>query len=132
MIVQKVDNFWQLLSINAWNVRENAYILGKTKVGCSLYSTNRKLFSGCNVEHKYRSHDIHAEVNAISTMIAAGETIIDSLLVVAERDFFTPCGSCMDWIMQFATENTQVGFQNNPNGEITVFNVFELMPHYPK
>ena len=33
-------------------------------------------------------------------MISAGKKKLDAILVVAERDKFTPCGSCLDWIFE--------------------------------
>jgi cytidine deaminase len=48
------------------------------------------IFSGCNVEHQFRCHDVHAEINAITTMVSAGGTDPVALLIVAERDRFTP------------------------------------------
>ena len=123
---------WTELSKKAWVARENAYTIGKTKVGASILSENDRIYCGCNIEHKFRSHDIHAEVNAIGNMLGFGDVLIKKILIVAERDFFTPCGSCMDWIMQFANEDTLVGFQNTRNGEIQLFKTKELMPYYPR
>jgi cytidine deaminase len=123
---------WIHLSEKAWEIREHAYLFGETKVGASILSENENIYCGCNIEHRYRSHDIHAEVNAISNMISAGDTHIKKILIVAERDFFTPCGACMDWIMQFSDEHTLVGFQNERNGEIQIYRTEELMPHYPR
>ncbi len=131
-IINQNNEEWALLSMKAWEAREKAYILGNTKVGASLLSETRNIYTGCNIEHIYRSHDIHAEVNVISSMIASGDRNILKILIVAERDFFTPCGGCMDWIMQFAIEETLVGFQNRKGGEIRIFNTHELMPFYPK
>jgi len=119
------------LSPVAWATRAHAHILGKTMVGCALMTDNGRIFSGCNVEHQFRSHDVHAEVNAISSMAAAGERKISFLLVVAERARFTPCGACMDWIMQFAGEPCIIGFQADPGGSFTLYRADELMPYYP-
>jgi cytidine deaminase len=121
-----------VLSSKAWEVKDSAYIFGDTKVGAALLTDTGGIFTGCNVEHKFRSHDIHAEVNAISNMVAAGEYKIKAILVAAERDFFTPCGSCMDWIIQFADKDCLVGFQNNKEEEIVWFKYSDLMPYYPK
>ena len=122
---------WQKMSKEAWSVRENAHIYGKTKVGASIYTENGNIYSGCNCEHIYRCHDIHAEVNAIGNMIASGEKKFLAILIVAEREFFTPCGSCMDWIMQHGADNCLVAFENI-NKQLTVFKSSDLMPHYPK
>jgi len=123
---------WNDLSKKAWAARENAYTQEGTKVGASILSESNKIYSGCNIEHIFRSHDIHAEVNAISNMVGSGDKLIKKILIVAERDFFTPCGSCTDWIMQFADDNTLVGFQGLRDGAIQSFKAKELMPYYPK
>ena len=123
---------WNKISLEAWNVRENASILGKTKVGATLVSTNGKMYSGCNIEQLYRNKDIHAEVNAISNMISQGDKKFIAIIVVAERERFTPCGTCMDWIFQFGGADTIVAYQNKKEGEIYKFTANELMPYYPK
>jgi len=130
--IKRIDIDWDELSTKAWQVRKEAFILGDTKVGAALIDENNKISVGCNIEQIYRSHDIHAEVNAISNMVSAGSTTLIAILIVAERDFFTPCGSCMDWIIQFGGENVIVGFQNKPGGEIFKYSGKELMPHYPR
>jgi cytidine deaminase len=130
--VVKAKVNWDQLSIKAWETRNNAFIFGNTKVGVALLDSNNNIFTGCNIEQIYRSHDIHAEVSAISKMVSTGSTKIIALLVVAERKFFTPCGSCMDWIIQFGGKDVIIGFQNNPNDKITKFTSKELMPFYPK
>ncbi len=116
----------------AWKVRENAHVIGPTRVGCAVLSSSGNIFSGCNVEHRFRSHDVHAEVNAITTMIAAGEESIVAIAIAAERERFTPCGACMDWILQFALEDCVVLAQPKPNGDVQCFTTTELMPFYPR
>lgn len=122
------------LSQAAWAARENAFILGQTKVGCSLLTAAGKLYRGCNIEHRFRCHDVHAEVNAIANMIAAeGQAKIVGVFVAAERERFTPCGGCMDWIMQFARDtDCEVFSQSAPQGEIRRYTAHELMPFYPR
>ena len=117
---------------DAWKIRENAYILGKTKVGAAALSSSGKVYLGCNVEHKFRSHDVHAETNAITNMVAQGETDLSAIIIVAERERFTPCGSCMDWIYQFGGDSCIVAYQTALEGEIKFHRADELMPFYPK
>lgn len=123
---------WRNLSREAWLHRENAYVIGNTKVGASIISSNGNIFAGCNVEHRFRSHDVHAEVNAIASMVAAGDTKLEAILVVAKRECFTPCGACMDWIFQFGGERCLVGYQTEAYGDIIVLQASDLMPYYPK
>jgi cytidine deaminase len=117
----------------AWRVRDSAYVIGPTKVGCAVLSISHCIYTGCNVEHRYRSHDVHAEVNAITSMISAGETQLVALAIAAERERFTPCGACLDWIFQFADPDTcLVICQVQPGGAITQYPLIDLMPFHPK
>ena len=119
------------LASAAWRVRKNAYLIGKTAVGCAALGANGEIYSGCNVEHVFRSHDVHAEVNAISTMVAAGCKNLRAVVIAADRQRFTPCGACMDWIMQFGKGECVVSFQGRPDGPIESYTAHDLMPHYP-
>ncbi len=91
-----------------------------------------RIFTGCNVEHRFRSHDVHAEVNAITTMVANGETRLIAVLVAADRKRFTPCGACLDWIFQFGERDCEVAYQSEQGGTIQILRAGDLMPFYPK
>lgn len=117
---------------SAWAARENAHIIGPTMVGAAALATDGTVYAGCNVEHRFRSHDVHAEVNAITTMVTAGRISLKAIVVVAERERFTPCGACMDWIFQFAAGECLVLVQAMRGGQIDVYSPAELMPHYPR
>lgn len=119
------------MSLAAWTARNNARILGATPVGCAALSDAGVIHAGCNVEHRFRSHDIHAEPNALSNLVAAGDKACVAVLVVAERDNFTPCGSCMDWIFEIGGPNCLVGFQSRRSQGVTWYAASDLMPHYP-
>lgn len=125
-----LEKEWSNLAKSAWIHRENARVLGKTKVGAAVLS-NERIFAGCNIEHQFRSHDIHAEISAISAMISSGSKKLDAILVVSERENFTPCGGCLDWIFEFGGPKCLVGYQTKKDGKITIFSADELMPHYP-
>ena len=120
------------LAAKAWEVRGNAFIFGGTKVGCAVLTADGRVFLGCNVEHRFRCHDVHAEVNAISSMAASGGRLVQAIVVVADRERFTPCGGCMDWIMQFGSDETIIAFQAVPDGPMSQYSAGELMPYYPK
>ncbi len=123
---------WNKMAEIAWTARENSRLIGKTAVGAAVMSSSGKIFPGCNVEHKYRCHDVHAEVNAITNMIVAGEHVLKAILIVAKRDMFTPCGGCMDWIFEMGGGNCLVAFSSSMVTEPQIFKASELMPHYPE
>lgn len=116
----------------AWECQERAYAFSGTKVGAAVMSSDGSIFVGCNVEHQFRSHDVHAEVNAITSMVAKGRTELIAIIIVAERELFTPCGACMDWIFQFGSSSCLVAYQSKKEGKIHKFRAKNLMPHYPK
>ncbi len=72
---------WSKMATQEWNLRENARILGKTKAGAVVLSKD-KIFGRCNIEHKFRSHDIHAEISAITTMISSGYKKLDAIIAL--------------------------------------------------
>jgi cytidine deaminase len=125
------DERWQQLADVAWLARENARVHGKTRVGVAVLSKQGNIHAGCNVEHIFRSHDVHAEVNALTTMTTVGDGPAVAVFIAAERDRFTPCGGCLDWIFELGGPATFVAFQGAREGSIAVLRADELMPHYP-
>ena len=123
---------WAKLAKAAWAVHEHARVLEDTHVGAALMTANGKVFAGCNVEHSMRSHDFHAETNAIGNMIAGGEKKIKAIIVVAKCSRLTPCGGCMDWILEFGDPSITVATQSVPGGEMTMYRAGDLMPFPPR
>jgi cytidine deaminase len=121
----------EVLSERAWSVRERSRLVGKTAVGCAVETDTGEVFEGCNVEHRYRSHDIHAEVNALSSMVAGSGARAVSVFVAAERDHFTPCGACLDWIFELGGPECVVYVQSHRGEAPKRYKANELMPHYP-
>jgi cytidine deaminase len=130
--MNEIDVDWNKLATRAWDVRDNSFLMGTTAVGAALIASNGEIFSGCNVEQRYRVLDVHAEVNAITNMVASGQKSFYAILVAAERKRFTPCGSCLDWIIQFGGLQCLVGYQTNRNSNIIIHTAHELMPYYPE
>ncbi|MCW2671810.1 MAG: hypothetical protein JWP14_399 [Frankiales bacterium] len=122
----------QRLAKHAWEVRKSARILGATPVGCAVLGASGELAIGCNVEHRFRSHDIHAEVNAIGSLVARGEQKIVAVVVAAERERFSPCGACLDWIFEFGGAECVVAWQPSPDADLVVLRAGDLMPYYPR
>ena len=119
------------MALVAWQAREQARVHGKTLVGAAVLADGDHIFAGCNIEHIFRSHDVHAEVNALTSMVAAGHGPARAILIVAERKRFTPCGSCLDWIFELGGPLCIVGFQRTRDGAIEKLSAHELMPYYP-
>lgn len=122
---------WYRLAELAWEARKSARVHGKTTVGAAVISAQGRIHTGCNVEHRFRSHDVHAEVNALTTMVASGDGPAVGIVVASSREHFTPCGSCLDWIFELGGPSCLVAFQREPGGILKTLRADELMPHYP-
>lgn len=120
------------LSEPAWKVRALASTYGPTKVGCAVLSECGQIFTGCNIEHRFRAHDIHAEVNALSSLVSSGALKAVAVWIAAEREQFTPCGSCMDWIFEIGGPDCLVMHESKPGASGLALEARELMPYYPR
>jgi cytidine deaminase len=116
----------------AWEARERARLYGPTAVGCAALGSTGTVVAGCNLEHRYRSHDIHAEANAIGSLVAAAGGSLVAVLIAADRSSFTPCGACLDWIFEVGGPDCQVGWQSQLVGETRWASAQDLMPLYPR
>ncbi len=84
------------------------------QVGASILTTKGNIYSGTNIENVSYSLTLCAESAAISQMIAAGETEIKALLVMANHDrMCSPCGACRQRVAEFAENNTVVSLCNH-------------------
>ncbi|WP_133847649.1 hypothetical protein [Labedaea rhizosphaerae] len=115
----------------AWQAREHARVIGKTPVGAAVLSDNGVVYLGCNVEHRFRSHDIHAEVNALTTMVGADGGVAVAIAVASMREYFTPCGACMDWIFELGGATCEIHVSNAPSEVLLSKYAKDLMPFYP-
>jgi cytidine deaminase len=122
---------YRMLSELAWQTRKNARVYGPTRVGCAALADDGRIYGGCNIEHRFRSHDIHAEVNAISSLVASGSSSLTAVLIAAERERFTPCGSCLDWIFEIGGGDCLVLSERAMGVTTHVYRAQELMPSYP-
>jgi cytidine deaminase len=116
----------------AWQVRARARILGNTRVGCAVLDEQGRIHTGCNIEHRFRSHDIHAEVAAIGAMVASGGNHLVAVFIAAERERFTPCGACLDWIFELGGGDAQILVQRSQDDDPALYSANELMPLYPR
>lgn len=110
-------------------VRHNAYVpYSNFKVGAAIRSSAGNIYAGCNVENVAYPEGTCAEAGAIAAMVAAGETEIAEILVVAGGDFqITPCGGCRQKIAEFAAKGASV-YLADLSGEFEKVNVQDLLP----
>jgi homotetrameric cytidine deaminase len=106
-------------------VMRNAYApFSKFKVGAALRTPTGAIYSGANVENDSYPQGWCAEASAIGALIAAGETEIAAVAVVAEQmDVCPPCGGCRQKLAQFAKPDTPVYL-----GRSTTTTMGELLP----
>lgn len=103
----------------------------RTRIGAAALAADGTTYGGCNVQQRFHSHDIHAEVNAITTMIAEGREQLVAIAVVSELEDITPCGSCLDWILQIGGDECLVAWQRTRGGEMETRRAREMMPFHP-
>jgi cytidine deaminase len=91
-------------------VRLNAHApYSRFKVGAALRSTTGAIHVGCNVENVAYPEGTCAEAGAIAAMIAAGDTRIAEILVIADSPApVPPCGGCRQKIAEFADQSVVV------------------------
>jgi homotetrameric cytidine deaminase len=98
------------------------------KVGAALRTPGGAVYSGANVENASYPQGQCAETSAIGALVAAGETEIAAVAVVAEKmDFCPPCGGCRQRLAEFAGPDTPVHL-GRPGGEHRTFTLAELFP----
>ena len=94
----------------ATRVRERAYApYSHFKVGAAIRSVEGNLHVGCNVENVAYPEGTCAEAGAIAAMIAAGDTRIVEICVIADSpEPVPPCGGCRQKIAEFAAQEVVV------------------------
>jgi homotetrameric cytidine deaminase len=98
------------------------------KVGAALRAPSGAVYAGANVENASYPQGQCAETSAIGALVAAGETEITAVAVVAEKmDFCPPCGGCRQRLSEFAGPDTPVHL-GRPGGEHRTFTLAELFP----
>ena len=84
-------------------VRENAHApYSRFKVGAALRAGSGAIYRGCNVENVAFPEGTCAEAGAIAAMIAAGDTVLTEVYVVAGSPEPVPCcGGCRQKLAEF-------------------------------
>ena len=110
-------------------VRENAYApYSRFKVGAAIRATSGTVYTGCNVENVAYPEGTCAEAGAIAAMIAAGDTRIADILVIADSPApVPPCGGCRQKIAEFAAQDVTVTLCTTDGKSLTM-TVAGLLP----
>jgi len=97
-------------------------------VGAALRTPSGAIHVGANVENVAYPQGQCAEASAIGAMVAAGESEISAVAVVAEKlDVCPPCGGCRQRLQEFAAPDTPV-YLGRPGGPVETTTVGALLP----
>jgi cytidine deaminase len=113
----------------ASGVRVRAYApYSRFKVGAAIRCPSGAVHLGCNVENVAYPEGTCAEAGAIAAMIAAGDTRIAEICVIADSpEPVPPCGGCRQKIAEFADQDVKVTLYTT-DGKSKVMTVAELLP----
>ncbi|VDS09645.1 Cytidine deaminase [Paracoccus haematequi] len=110
-------------------VREMAYVpYSRFKVGAAIRGRSGAIYRGCNVENVAYPEGTCAEAGAIAAMVAAGETELIEVAVIADSPSpVPPCGGCRQKLAEFARADTPVLLATT-EGATLATTVGELLP----
>jgi len=110
-------------------VMRNAHVpYSRFPVGAALRTAGGRVHVAANVENAAYPQGQCAEASAIGVMVAAGDTEIAEVAVVAEKlEICPPCGGCRQRLSEFARPGTRVhlGRSGGPRRTLTIG---ELLP----
>jgi cytidine deaminase len=113
----------------ATQVQTRAYApYSNFKVGAAIRAASGAIYAGCNVENVAYPEGTCAEAGAIAAMIAAGDTTLVEVVVIANSPLpVSPCGGCRQKIAEFAAPETKVTM-TTLEGNSQVMTIGELLP----
>lgn len=113
----------------ARRVRENAYApYSNFKVGAAIRAASGHVYSGVNVENVAYPEGTCAEAGAVAAMVAAGETEISEVAVIADSPIpVSPCGGCRQKLAEFGKGDVQVTLATT-DGKTVQTTLAELLP----
>ncbi|WP_380057264.1 cytidine deaminase [Falsihalocynthiibacter sp. SS001] len=113
----------------ATNVQSKAYApYSNFKVGAAIRGASGAIYAGCNVENVAYPEGTCAEAGAIATMVAAGETQLTEVVVIADSPLpVSPCGGCRQKLAEFSGPETVVTM-TTLEGNSKSLTMAELLP----
>lgn len=117
------------LAAAAAAVRERAHApYSRFKVGAAIRAASGRVHVGCNVENASYPEGTCAEAGAIAAMVAAGDTEISAVHVIADAPGpVAPCGGCRQRLSEFAGPDVPVTMANLRGAALTM-TMAELLP----
>ena len=98
------------------------------KVGAAVRAPSGAIYVGANVENVAYPQGQCAEASAIGALVAAGESAITAVAVVAEKvEVCPPCGGCRQRLAEFGSADTPV-YLGRPGAEPHTVTLAELLP----
>ena len=111
---------------------KNAYCpYSKFSVGACVLCENGNTYSGCNVENASYGLSLCAERNAMSSMIAAGETskILKVAIYSPNETKCFPCGACRQWMKEFEHGQKIKVILEDENHSTISYSLNKLLPY---
>ncbi|WP_306006347.1 cytidine deaminase [Aquicoccus porphyridii] len=110
-------------------VRDNAHApYSRFKVGVAIRAASGAVHVGCNVENVSYPEGTCAEAGAIAAMIAAGDTELTEVAVIADAPApVPPCGGCRQRLAEFGAGTVRVTMATT-RGETLTMTIAELLP----
>ena len=117
---------------------ESGAFISPSDTVCTIQSASGRIYTG--ISRTDMNNTVHAELDAVKNMLAAGENIIEGLLLLNthSRTPMLPCNNCIGYIMSLAPANancmimmpdrmismSEVGVFAAPMGNMTEQNKF--------
>ena len=108
-----------------------AYVpYSKFAVGAALECMDGTVYTGCNVANAALGDPICAERTACVKAVSEGQTKFRRIAIYADSEnWCTPCGSCRQFLSEFARENDMEVLCAKAGGRYVSYKLSELMPH---
>lgn len=126
----QADGVLSQLGKIAWDVRENAYCpYSNYKVGAAIFTEQKKVYTGSNVENSSFGLTMCAERSALATWSNSGREKILMLIFATDspEKNFSPCGACLQMLAEFMNPDAKVIHFNGVQYQVWKFK--DLMPH---
>lgn len=118
----------EMLIDAAIKAREYSYSpYSNFSVGSALLTSDKVIYSGCNVESASYTPTICAERVAVSKAVSEGHRDIEAIAIVGSSDMTYPCGVCRQFIREFGEDITII--VANSKDDYRIYGLEELLPN---